>query len=47
MAEFATVGEIPTCEQIAQALGVSMRKFVRLSVMITASETISIVEPRE
>ena len=46
MAEFAKVGEIPTCEQIAHALGVSMRRFVRLSVMITASETISIAESR-
>ncbi len=45
MAEFAEVGEIPTCEQIAQALGVPMRRFVRLSIMITASETFSIAEP--
>lgn len=46
MEEFAKVGEIPTCEQIAQSLGVSMCKFVRLSVMITASETTSIAECR-
>lgn len=46
MAEFAKVGEIPTCEQVAQVLGVSMRRFVRLSVMITASETLSIAECR-
>ena len=46
MAEFARVGETPTYEQIAQALGVSTRRFVRLSVMITASETISLTECR-
>jgi RNA polymerase sigma factor FliA len=40
--EFAKIGEIPTCEQIAQALGISMRRFVRLSVMITASERLSL-----
>jgi RNA polymerase sigma factor for flagellar operon FliA len=46
MAEFAKVGGTPTCEHLAQALGVSMRRFVRLSVMITASETLSIAESR-
>jgi RNA polymerase sigma factor for flagellar operon FliA len=44
MAEFAKVGETPTYEQIAEALGVSMRRFVSFSVMITASETLSIAE---
>jgi RNA polymerase sigma factor for flagellar operon FliA len=45
MAEFAKVGETPTYEQVAHALGLSMRRFVCLSVMITASETLSIAEP--
>jgi RNA polymerase sigma factor for flagellar operon FliA len=45
MAEFAKVGEFPTREQVAHALGVPMRRFVRLSIMITASEMISPAEP--
>ncbi len=42
MAELASVGEIPTCEQIAESLGVPIRKYVRLSLMVTASETVPI-----
>lgn len=42
MAELANAGEIPTSQQVAESLGIPVRKYVRLSLMVTASETISI-----
>jgi hypothetical protein len=40
----SAAGEGPGDSGIAQVLGISLRKFVRLSRMITASEPISIHE---
>ena len=45
IAELSSTGEIPSHEQIAEALGVPAQRYMRLSLMITASETISIDEP--
>ena len=42
MAELADADVIPTCEQLAESLGIPVRKYVRLSLMVTASKTISI-----
>jgi RNA polymerase sigma factor FliA len=44
VAHFVSVGEIPSREKVAQALGVSLPQYMRLSLMITASETVSIEE---
>ncbi len=43
--EFTGSGEVPSQEQIAKALGVPTNRYIRLSLMITESETISIDEP--
>jgi RNA polymerase sigma factor for flagellar operon FliA len=44
IAQFSTAGEVPSEARIAQALGVSSRKYAMLSRMIAASEPISIHE---
>jgi RNA polymerase sigma factor for flagellar operon FliA len=44
IAQFSTAGEILSEARIAQALGVSSRKYVMLLQMITAAEPISIFE---
>jgi RNA polymerase sigma factor for flagellar operon FliA len=44
IAQLTTAGEIPSQEQIADALGVPTQKYVRLLLMIYASETVSIQE---
>ena len=44
LADLSSGGETPTCEQVAQTLGVSTVKYIRLSLMITASETMAIEE---
>ena len=45
IAELSIAGEVPSHEQIAEALGVPAQRYMRLSLMIIASETISIDEP--
>jgi DNA-directed RNA polymerase specialized sigma subunit len=42
--QLSAAGEVPGDSGIAQALGVSLRKYVTLSRMITSSEPISIHE---
>jgi RNA polymerase sigma factor for flagellar operon FliA len=46
IAQFSTAGEVPSEARIAQALGVSSRKYVMLSQMIAAAEPISIFESK-
>jgi RNA polymerase sigma factor for flagellar operon FliA len=46
IAEFSAKGEVPSTGLIAQALGVSSRKYITLSRMIVAAEPISIHESR-
>jgi RNA polymerase sigma factor for flagellar operon FliA len=45
MAEFSSIGATPSNDEIADALGVTSQRYARLSLIITASETISIEEP--
>jgi RNA polymerase sigma factor for flagellar operon FliA len=44
IAELSAAGEIPSHEQIAEVLGMSTQKYVRLSVMISATEKISVYD---
>ena len=44
MAELSAAGDVPSYGRIAQALGISLRKYVTLSQMIAAAEPISIHE---
>ena len=42
IAEFEASGERPALESVAQALGVTPRKYAQLSLAITASEVVHI-----
>jgi RNA polymerase sigma factor FliA len=44
VAEFSRSGEIPTAEEIATALGIPTQRYQQWSLMITASDTISIAD---
>ena len=45
IAEFSSTGNTPSADQIARTLGLSLQRYVRLSLMIIASDLISIEEP--
>jgi RNA polymerase sigma factor FliA len=45
IAEFSSTGNTPSADQIAPTLGLSLQRYIRLSLMIIASDLISIEEP--
>lgn len=42
VAEFSRCGQVPTVEEIASALGIPTHRYQQWSLMITASDTVSI-----